>query len=134
MELMDSFQDVEDRMFECSFAHVELLSDGIVRVCVKEDIELTGKQMEGLMGFAEELCPHEKVPLLIDRQNRYALTFEAQQHLTRNAQVAAAAYVARNSDLAARVGKTYFRGIPVRSFESRASAIEWLQSQVDGTQ
>lgn len=114
-----------------SHTQIIILQEDIAEVIINEGVEIN---LEMLAEIHEILINHLKSPfsLLINKLNHYALSFEAQQQMSRLTQVNARAVVVydKASEASSRLIAHTSRQKPqnFQIFYDRHSALEWLQA------
>ena len=113
-----------------------LEDDGIVRVKVKPNIQITLQDAQAVIRAVSGVCGGKRCPALVDMRGLIALDREARLYFAgeETAKAEAAAALIIESPLSRAIGN-FFMGlnkplIPTRLFTSEAEALAWLKGLV----
>ena len=125
---------MDNQAVELDYARIWLDEDGICRVRISPEVEITLAAMKAIMAVQGEMAGRRKIPSLVDMREIRSSTREARVYTAGEAgqklYLAAALLIA--SPVGRMLGNVFINfsrpRYPTRLFTSEAKAIEWLQT------
>lgn len=122
------------KKIELDTATFAFIEPRILQVTVSEGVEIDLGIAQSFQSAIAELT-HEPTGLLVNKRNRYSLTFDAQRTVLSHLPNVAATALLVHSSISSRIADTQLPVLrtaehPVKVFFSRAKATTWLKEQL----
>ena len=128
---------MEDNVIELDYARIWLDEDGIIRVKLAPETEVTLEAMKEMMSLQSEILAGKKAPVLVDMRKFGSSTREARTYTAGEAgqKLYLGAALLIGSSVGRMLGNIFINfskpRYPTRLFTSEDDALAWLQQFVE---